>query len=221
VTVPRIFAAGCILLTSLAGAALAADAPLEWDGLQRTTIKGIEHAYVRPGVDLAQYGKVILDPVQVSFAKEWKPRAASSIPVSQADRERIKSNLAALAAETFTATLSRSGGYPIVNEVGPDVMRVSAALADVYITAPDVSTGGRSRTYVMNAGRMTLVAELRDSETGALFARVIDQRQARNNPTLQWSSATANSAEARRIVGQWAGILRAQLDAVRTVPTTE
>ncbi len=73
----------------------------------------------------------------------------------------------------------------------------------------------------MNAGRMTLVAELRDSETGALFARVVDEREARDNMTLQWSNRVENSAEARAAVSRWANILRARLDAVRAQPRSE
>ncbi|HET9447729.1 MAG TPA: hypothetical protein VFO35_15795, partial [Steroidobacteraceae bacterium] len=95
------------------------------------------------------------------------------------------------------------------------------ALVDVYVNAPDSQAPGRSRTYVMNAGRMTLVAELRDSETGALFARVLDAREARNNVAMTWSSRVANSAEARNAVAQWAKILRARLDAVRAQRDSE
>jgi Protein of unknown function (DUF3313) len=199
--------------------ALGAEPPVEWDGLQKTKIKGIELAYVRPGVNLAQYSKVILDPVQVAFAKDWKPeQTASHLRVSQEDRDRIKNDLAKLAADTIKDTLSKKDGYPIVEAAGPDVMRLSTALVDVYINAPDVQSPGRSRTYVMNAGRMTLVAELRDSETGALFARVLDAREARDNMGMTWSSRAENSAEARALVSQWAKILRTRLDAVRAQP---
>ena len=36
-------------------------------------------------------------------------------------------------------------------------------------------TAGRTQTYTMNAGRMTLVMELRDGPTGQLLARVVDR----------------------------------------------
>ncbi|HET9447545.1 MAG TPA: DUF3313 family protein [Steroidobacteraceae bacterium] len=205
-----------VLSLGLGLPALGAEPPLEWDGLQKTKIKGIELAYVRPGVNLAQYSKVILDPVQVAFAKDWKPeQTGSHLRVSQEDRDRIKNDLAKLAADTIKDTLSKKDGYPVVETAGPEVMRLSTALVDVYINAPDVQSPGRSRTYVMNAGRMTLVAELRDSETGALFARVLDAREARNNMGMTWSSRAENSAEARALVSQWAKILRTRLDAVR------
>lgn len=219
---PDAFILTTLLSLSVISAASAAEPPLEWDGLQKKQIKGIDLAYVRPGVNLAQYDKVMLDPVQVTFDKDWKPeRNGMHTSVSQADRERIKSDLAALTAKTFKETLGTSNGYPVVDTPGPDVMRITAALADVYITAPDLQSPGRTSTYVMNAGRMTLVAELRDSESGALFARVIDAREARSSVGLQFTNSVENSAEARNAVRQWATILRKRLDAVRANPQSE
>jgi hypothetical protein len=199
---------------------LGAVPPVEWDGLQRTKIKGIDVAYVRPGVDLSRYTRVMLDPVEVAFDKNWKPeRTGSRTAMSPEDRERIKSDLSELAADAIKDTLGRKNwhgdGYAVDSAPGPDVMRLSTALVDVYINAPDVQAPGRASTYVVNAGRMTLVAELRDSETGALFARVLDQREARDDVGLTWSSRVENSSAARSAVTQWANILRSRLDAVR------
>ncbi len=96
------------------------------------------------------------------------------------------------------------------------MLRVSAALVDVYANAPDTMEPGRSRTYVMNAGHATLIAELRDSETGAILARVADAREARGNAgMLQVSSSVTNSADARMLISDWARLLRKRLDAVR------
>lgn len=221
-SVLKSFIVAVVISLSLGQLAQGGEPPVEWDGLQKTKVKGIDLAYVRPGVNLAQYSKVMLDPVEVAFAKNWQPeQVASRMPVSQQDRERIKSDLARLTTATITDTLGKKNGYPVVATPGPDVMRLSTALVDVYINAPDVPTAGRSRTYVMNAGHMTLVAELRDSETGALFARVLDEREARDNVGMTWSSSIENSAEARNAVSQWAKILRARLDAVRAQPAFE
>jgi hypothetical protein len=218
----KVFAFANLFCLSVISTATAAEPPLEWDGLEKKQIKGIDAAYVRPGVNLAQYSKVMLDPVQVSFDKDWKPEQnGMRTKVSQADRERIKNDLSALAAKTFKETLSKDNGYPVVDAPGPEVMRVTAALADVYITAPDVQSPGRTTTYVMNAGRMTLVAELRDSESGALFARVIDEREARSSSGLQFTNSIENSQEARNAVRQWAMILRKRLDAVRAQAQAE
>ena len=63
------------------------------DGLTRTAISGVDAAYVRQGTDFKQYRKILLDPVQVAFDKDWDPkRAGSNLPLSTEDRERIRTH---------------------------------------------------------------------------------------------------------------------------------
>jgi hypothetical protein len=189
--------------------------PEEWDGLMKTTIKGLDLAYVRPGADMSVYHKIILDPVEVSFAKNWDPKqTGSNFDISQADRDRIKQGIADLTAKTFTEEISKDNGYPVVTEPGPDVMRLTAGILDVWINAPDTNEPGMTRTYTASAGHATLVAELRDSQTGSLFARVVDGREARNSGQFRYTNRVENSHEARMMISDWTRILRKQLDAV-------
>ena len=113
--------------------------------------------------------------------------------------------------ETLRAELAR-GGYKLVDEAGPDTLRVTAAIVDLYVTAPDTMTAGRSRTYTANSGRMTLVAELRDSVTGELLARAVDARSARTAGSWGITNRVTNTADARRAMGIWATALRQALD---------
>jgi hypothetical protein len=185
------------------------------DGLVLTSIRGIDYAYVRPGSSLTPYRRILLDPVQIAFSPEWDPeRIGTRTKLSDAEREKIRTDLGALFMRTFEKEVTK-GGYQVVDKPAPDVLRVTPSLIDVFINAPDVMTPGRTRTYVTNAGRMTLLAELRDSQSDAVLARVTDQREAREETTLQLSSGVENSAQAQRMISDWARILRAQLDTVR------
>jgi hypothetical protein len=187
------------------------------DGLNLVKVKGIDIAYVRPGASLAGYKRVMVDPTQVEFDKNWDPeKTGSRMKLSAKDRESIRTELAELFNKTFKQELEKKNGYPVVTEAAPDVLRVSAALSDVYGNAPDTMEPGRSRTYVMNAGRATLIAELRDSETGQILARVADRGEARDTGLMQISNSAWNSAEAQALISNWARILRKRMDAVRT-----
>lgn len=189
--------------------------PQEWDGLQKVKIKGLDLAYVKPGADMSQYSKIILDPVQVSFSKSWDPkRVGSNFSISQEDREEIRQRITELAESAFKEEISKDGGYPVVTEPGPDVMRLSAAIIDVFVNAPDTSEPGLTRTYTASSGYATLVAELRDSETGSLFARVADGRETRSSGDFRWTNRATNTHEARMMIDSWTKILRRQLDAV-------
>jgi hypothetical protein len=189
------------------------------DGLQRVEIRGVDAAYVRPGADLKKYNKIMLDPVQIAFDPDWDPkRLGSNMRLSAEERERIRGDIAELFMEVFSKELTKDGGAPLVTSAGSDVLRLSTGLADVYINAPDTNEPGRSRVYTMSAGHATLVAEVRDSESGAIIGRLFDQREAGNSGMLQWSDSVRNSADARREFTRWAQLLRERFDAVRNAP---
>jgi hypothetical protein len=99
-----------------------------------------------------------------------------------------------------------------VEEDGDDVLRVSAAIVNLYITAPDKMSAGRSRTYTTSAGYATLVAELRDSVTGKLMARAVDSVRGRDTGNFMITNSVTNMSAARTALSQWARILRDGLD---------
>ncbi len=181
------------------------------DGLQQVKSKKLDLLYVQPGATLASYSKVRIDPVQIAFAKNWKPDPRK---VNSEDRERIRTDLAEEFQRIFKQELQEKGGYAIVDAPGPDVLRVLPAIIDLYITAPDSHEAGRTKVYSVSPGEMTLVAELRDAETGAVLARVAD-RKGRSFGPMQWTTKATNVAEARRILREWAVTLRQGLDAAR------
>jgi hypothetical protein len=186
----------------------------EWDGLVRRPGTRMDAVFVRPNADVVGYTSVMLDPVEVSFASNWDPNQGRRNPASRlnaTDVAAIQNGLANMLSEAFRADLT-SGGFKLVDEPGPDTLRVTAAIVNLYVTAPDTMTAGRSRTYTANSGQMTLVAELRDSITGELLARAVDTQRGRQTGTLNFTNNVTNTADARRAIGIWATALRQGLD---------
>jgi hypothetical protein len=200
---------------ALAGCASTRPAmPDEWDGLVRQPGTRLNAVFVKPDAEIVAYRNVLLDPVEVSFARNWDPNRGGRSQVGRlnaSDMQAIQTGLAELFRETFRAELAR-GGYQLVDEAGPDTLRVTASIVDLYVTAPDTMSAGRSRTYTANSGRMTLVAELRDSITGELLARAVDARSARSAGSWGITNRVTNTADARRAMGIWATALRQALD---------
>ena len=64
-----LFLAGPILVA--ARAAFAEEPPTTWDGLVRVESKKLRLVYLRPGADFRAYSKVMLDPTEVAFRKNW------------------------------------------------------------------------------------------------------------------------------------------------------
>ena len=90
---------------------------------------------------------------------------------------------------------------------------MSAAIVDLFITAPEAAQSvGRSRTYVADSGRMTLVLELRESVTGEILVRAADARSGRSVGTLSIANRATNRADASRAMRIWARALREGLD---------
>ena len=129
-------------------------------------------------------------------------------------RERVSQELA---RKVFRRELERKGGYPLVDEPGEDVLRVRAQIVDLYINAPETNSPGITRVYVLNAGEMTLMAELYDSRTNAILARVVDRERGleRGDNEFQIANRVTNTAEADRILSNWALRLRKALDKAR------
>lgn len=183
------------------------------DGLVRIQSKQVDTVYAVPGLSLARYQRVMLDSVDLAFKLDWQKRHPE---VSESDVARIRSQGSAIFREIFSSALTMNGGYPVTTQPGPDVLRVSASITELDVAASP-GTGGTQRMYVVSPSDLTLLMELRDSQSGALLVRAIDREKGRTFGNLQVEGDMSNSAEARRALEMWAGLLRNALDTARAV----
>ena len=102
-----------------------------------------------------------------------------------------------------------------------EIGRTGTPLAAAYFltkwSASTEMSPGRSRSYVLSAGEMTLALELRDSVTGTLLAEARDRKRGPENATLTLSNNVVNRQEAERALRSWAGQLKKALDSARSV----
>jgi len=208
-----VLSAAAALVSAIATDALGDDKPfcVNEEGLVRVGIEGIQQVYARPGTRLSGYTKIMLDPINVSFRRDWDPRPGGQ-SVSSTEKQAIRDRLARELRDAFTRELERSGRYRVVSAPGTDVLRIQADVRDLYINAPDVPRAADIHTYTVSAGEMTLVAELRDAPSGDLIARVVDHRRDPDSPWFELTTRVENVAAARRAAEYWARALREQLD---------
>jgi hypothetical protein len=187
------------------------------DGLEKIKVRNVDVVYARPGLTLAPYAKLRIEPVQVTFRKDFSPeRTGSHFKLTTSELERIRSEVGAVVQDEFTKELAR-GSYAITDAAGPDVLQVRAEIVDLYVNAPDTMEPGRNNTFTMFAGEMTLVLTLADSETGAVLVRAYDRREARETGWITWTTGVSNRVETQHLAHSWANILRARLDAARGI----
>lgn len=186
------------------------------EGMEPVEVKGLDAAYARPGASLSAYTRILLPPVDVSFRRDWgrSTSASANSAVRPEDAEKIRAELATLVHEELAGALT-AAGYAVVASPGEDVLEVRAQITNLYVTAPERTTAGRTRTYAVSAGEMTLVAELRDSVSGETAMRLYDHAEAREWSQLHWVTSSENRAEARRAAAAWAASLQRILDQAR------
>jgi len=181
------------------------------DGLVRVQSKQVDTVYAKPGVSLARYKRVMLDSVELAFKLDWEKRHPE---VSESDIARIRSQGSAVFYDIFSSALTLNNGYPLTTQPGADVLRVTASITELDVAATPGTTGTQ-RMYVVSPSDLTLSMELRDSATGALLVRAIDREKGRAAGDLRVEGAVSNSAEARKALEMWAGLLRGALDGAR------
>jgi hypothetical protein len=209
--------AAALLMLAAPAAPLAQDS---WEGLQKVSSSRLDEAYLLPGADFRTYTKVMLDPIQVSFSKHWERDMARSGPtarprVTAADADRLR----AMMSEDFTRILAADlaeAGFEVATEAGPEVLRLTPVLTNVYINAPDTTQAVRVMSYTFEAGEATLAIEARDSELGQLLGRAVDKRRTAYNPHLQWTTEITNRADFERLFRTWSGIVVDGLRALQS-----
>jgi len=207
-------ALGALLWAIGTGLSFSKDAPSDAEGLIEMKVPGLQSVHMRPGARLDRYDKVMLDPIEVAFSKSWDPRPGGT-QITAEEKQRIQTGLERVLREAFAKELAATHRYSITDTPGEDVLRVKAEIRDLYINAPDLQRAGITHSYTRSVGEMTLVAELRDSPSGALIARVIDRARDPEKPWLELTTSVDNVAAAQRAASEWARILRKQLDAAQ------
>lgn len=201
------------MFVAMTGAALvatsaqAAKPPDTWDGLVKVAAKRVDVAYLQPGADFRGYSKVILEPTEVAFQKNWQRdynnssgRGLSARVSNSAVQNAIAEAVAAsndIFAEAWT-----KGGYAVVAEPGPNVLRIKTGVVNVWVNAPDVRTA-RGFSFAPEAGQATFFVEARDSSTGALLGRAVDQRYAGASGS-NLRTGVSNRSDFRELVSHWA-----------------
>jgi hypothetical protein len=207
-------AALLLSLTVTSSSVAAADSSSSpFPGLELVDSKNVDRLYRRPDLDVSAYGKILIGEPVVEFSKNWNPRNYGTYGLSAAQLKKIRVDLADLAKATFVKVLG-AGGYEVVTEAGDGVLEIIPSIVNLYINAPDTMTAGRSKTYAMDAGSMTLALQVSDSVTGTLLAVVYDHKRD-SSGRMQWAMSASNRAAASRTLTGWAEQLKRELDAAR------
>ena len=166
---------GAVIAPGTAGFAFAANGGPPVGGLAPVGSRYLDEVFVRPGVDLGAYRRILVDPVAVEFHRNW---IRNEVTLRSAPHRLAPEDVRAI-EQDFAASLERSlvevfkaKGFELATSPGPDVLRLTPAIADLYVNAPERLALGRSAMFVRDAGDAVLNLEARDAASGELLARI-------------------------------------------------
>ena len=206
-----------ILTMSLVTPVGSSPPPPSWDGLSRVPAHRVDLLYLRPQADFTPYHKIMLDPLEIAYDKEWR-RNSNSGSASHfdhlSDREirRLIDDGRQMLVDAYAKEFQKAG-FEIVAAPDSDVLRLFVGLGNVQITAPKPLDPG-VRTFSKENGRATLVLEARDSLSGTLLGRVVDQRIIEDSMPMMQTDA-GNRANFDLQFRQWARLSAAGLTELK------
>jgi hypothetical protein len=173
--------------------------------------------YLLPGADFREYSKVMIDPVEVSFRKGWlksQDGSDGTARISQSDAEQI-AQAARTGFQEILVAAFKDKGYPVVTAPAADVLRLSPAVANLYITAPNPAASMPGVvSFTVDAGQAELVLVARDSTTGAVLGLALDRREAQQAGS-GLATSVGNRAAFESLFKNWAYICVKGLDKLK------
>jgi Protein of unknown function (DUF3313) len=201
------------------GAQAAPAVPEVYEGLVKVGSKNLDTVYLLPGADFRAYTKVMIDAPEVKFKKGWvkdinRSRSVSS-RISENDAQQIAKAMRSGFEGIFAAAF-KGKGYEVVSAPAADVLRLSPAIVNLYLNAPNPSGPGVRQSFTVEAGEATFVLQASDSTTGALLGIAIDRRETRNRRYGMMATTGTNSADFEDLFKRWADICVKGLDALKS-----
>lgn len=225
-TRPLLAAAAALLLAACGAPELRPDdtAQPDADGLVPLLGAGLGEATIRPGTNLARFGKMHLEPVTFEFrpvepVNPGNRSTATEFPISDADREQLVADVTTVLREELAA----SRHLLLTPDPGPGVLVVRVALRDIVSNLPP-EQAGRTEVYVDRFGEATLALELVDGGTGTVLARTTDRRTVEtpdgfgDTGSLQYQGPLTRAtkvrarAETERLARRWGDRVRRRID---------
>ena len=193
------------------------------EGMNRVENTRVDALYVNPDADFSEFKRFAIADVDVSFRRNWlkdqnQTRRQLTRRVSQEDANRIRTAIADSFRRIFTEELEKAG-YTVVDpaaseNVTGDLLLLHPDILDLDVTAPDIASPDRVRTYTACGCSMTLSLELYDAMSGTLLARITDRKKALDQRPMRIANSVTNKADADRIMRRWAKMLVDKLKSV-------
>ena len=205
----------CLALLALGGCAPQPTQPMDktsfdFEGLEQVPSQHFTAVFGRLGTDFTNYDGVIINDVQLAF--RTPDRSKNQFPVNQDNKQQFKDYLKG----EFVREFENLRNIERVDQPGPTVLDLHVRVQDILATLPGRRVGAAGRaTFALEAiGEVTLVIELRDSESEEVLVRVFDQQALEGVAMFQDDKPVARWPDIEALCAQWALRVREGLDVL-------
>lgn len=196
--------------------------PDTWDGLVKVNAKKFDVAYLAPGADFKGYTKVMIDPTETAFRKNWqRDYNSTSIGLQNRISDEEARDILKLVQEGFQEVFQQvyiEEGYQIVSQPGADVLRIKTAVFNLDVQGVDQMNSSRTTVITDQAGQAALMIELRDSMSGAILGRAVDSRSIGDTGFMMRRNRVNNRADFERAFRTWAKMSVDGLAVLKNLP---
>jgi len=169
-------------------------------------------SYVKPDIDLSVYTRVMVKPLNIANIEVLKP-------VWEQDNDEVwtfeAENGQAIQEwflDAMQNELETKGGYALVSEPAPDVMRIEVELLSItpYVKPGTMAKQGGFEVSTLGSGDVVVSAEFRDSTTRELLILIEGERTI--GEKYRELSRENHTENVKALFAKWGKVVREALD---------
>lgn len=174
--------------------------------------KTLPASYVKPGIDLSTYNKVLVKPLNIDNIEVLKP-------VWEQDNDEVWSfqpedadAIQEWFMDAMQHELEEKGGYSLVSQPAADVMRIEVELLSItpYVKPGTPGNDGKFKIQTLGSGDVVVSAEFRDSMTRELLILIEGERTI--GEEYKKLSPENHTKNVKGLFAKWGKVVRDGLD---------
>ncbi len=174
--------------------------------------KTLPASYVKPGIDLSTYTKVMVKPLNIENIEVLKPAwEQDNDEVWKLEIEDVEA-IQEWFLDAMQNELETKGGYPLVAKPAADVIRIEVELLSItpYVKPGTPAKTDGFKTSTLGSGDVVVSAEFRDSTTRELLILIEGERTIGDR--YKKLSPENHTKNVKGLFAKWGKVVREGLD---------
>ena len=173
-------------------------------------------SYVKPGIDLSSYTKVMVKPLNIDNIEVLKPAWEQDNDEEWSFKPEDRAAIQEWFLDAMQRELETNGGYTLVSAPADDVMRIEVELLSItpYVKPGTQSSDSEHVISTLGSGDVVVSAEFRDSQTRELLILIEGERTI--GEKYKELSRENHIKNVKGLVAKWGKRIREALDKAHT-----